>query len=184
MGKLESLGDELVAAEFVVTALAIGIGLLATTSPATTVADSFVDNIPGIDDILVAVHYCMDMFAQALVEYLLLHILTFLVCEHPVGKLGVPTEAMTTQLDAVLTAEVGNLIGFFPVPLSLLGMQLAGLHVVLSCDAVELALDQTYLVVIAHVTLVEGDANHEVVLVGIFQFDIRIGVCGCASLCP
>ena len=126
----------------------------------------------------------MDVVTQSLVEHLFLDGLALLVHEHPVGKLIVPAEAVTTQLDAILAAEVGNLVGSLPVPFSLLGMQFAGFHVVLGCDAVELALDEAYLVGIAHVALVEGDANHEVVLVGILQLNTRIGVCWCSSLCP
>ena len=91
---------------------------------------------------------------------------------------------MATQFDAVLTTEIGNLVGLLPVPLTLLGMQFTWLHVVLGSDAVELSLHQINLVVIAHITLVEGYTNHEVVLVSVFQFHSWIRILGGSPLCP
>ena len=91
---------------------------------------------------------------------------------------------MSTQFDTVLTTEVGNLVGLFEVPYTLFGMQLAGLHIILSSDTAKLSLHQSNLVVIAYVTLIQGNANHEVILIGILQFYIRIRISRCSPLCP
>ena len=95
-----------------------------------------------------------------------------------------PAEAVTTQLDTVLTAEVGNLIGLLEVPYTLFRMQLTGLHIVLGSDTAKLTFYQSNLAVIANVALVEGNANQEIILVGILQFYRRIGIGGRAPLCP
>ena len=92
-GKLKGLGNELVAAELVVTALTIGVGLLsgtsetAKTTKAATVGDGLVHHIPAIDDILITVDDGVDVVAQTFVEHFLLHFLTFFIGKHPVGKL-------------------------------------------------------------------------------------------------
>ena len=93
----------------------------------------------------------------------------FLIGEHPVGKLRVPAEAMSTHLDAVLATEVGNFVGFFPVPDTLLGMYLAGFHVVLGGDGVELLFDESNLIGIRHIALVHSDANREEIFVGVLH---------------
>ena len=61
--KLECLGNELVAAELEVTALAVGTRLLTATSPtgATVVGHSLVHHVPSVDYVLVAVHHGMDV---------------------------------------------------------------------------------------------------------------------------
>ena len=114
-GKFECLGDELVATELEVLALTIGAGSRSTWAEPTehhvVVGHSFVDHIPSIDHILIAVYHRVDMFAQTLVEHFLLDGLTLLVGEHPVGKLRVPAETVTTHLDAVLATEVGDAVG-------------------------------------------------------------------------
>ena len=148
------------------TALAIR-ALLATRPAATVVGHCLVHHVPSIDDVLIAVHHGVDVLTQALVEHFLLHWLTFAVGEHPVGKLRMPAEAVATQLDAVLAAEVSNLVGTLPVPHTLFRMNLAGLHVVLSGDGVELLLDESNLIGVRHIALVHGHTNREVVLVGI-----------------
>ena len=185
-GKLESLGNELIAAELEVAALAVGARLLtATTAPAgtTIVGHGLVDHVPGIDHVLVAVHHGVDMVAQTLVEHLLLDGLALLVGEHPVGKLRVPAQAVAAHLDAVLAAEVGYLVGLLEVPHALLRVDLSRLPVVFSCDAVEILLDECNLSLIADIALVDCYADGEVVLVGILQPDVGPGV-NLPPLCP
>ena len=126
----------------------------------------------------------MNVFAQTLIEHFLFDLLTLLVGEHPVGKLRVPAQAVTTQLDAVLTAEVSNLVGTLKVPHALFGMQFTGLHVILSSDAVELSLHQINLVGRTHITLVKSYTNHEVVLVSVLQFNTGVWICWSSKLCP
>ena len=184
--ELESLGDELVAAKLEVTALTIGALLLRTArSPAWTaiVGHCLVDHVPAVYYVLIAVHHSMDMLAQTLVEHLFLHLLAFLVGEHPVGKLRVPAEAVAAHLDTVLTAEVGNLVGLLKVPHALLRVQLSGFHVVLGGHAVELFQDEFLLCVVANVALVQCHADSEIVLVGIFQSYVCSWVGTLSELC-
>ena len=94
-----------------------------------------------------------------------------------------PAKAVTTQFDTILTAEVSDFVGLLPVPLTLLRMQLTGLHIVLSRDAAELSLHQINLVVVTHITLVQGYTNQEIVLVSVFQFNTWIWVLGSSPLC-
>ena len=123
------------------------------------------------------------MLAQTLVEHFLLYLLAFLVCEHPVGKLRVPAEAVTTHLDTVLTTEIGDTVSQTEVPLTLCGVDLTWFPGVLSGDAVELLLDKLHLSRIRHVGLVHCYTNGEVVLVGILQsWACRI-VNGASPLC-
>ena len=102
-------------------------------------------------------------------EHLFLHELLVLVVEHPITHLRVPHQAVTTQLNAVLAAEIGNLVGVLPVELALLGFGGLRLHVVFSSDAVELLLDKGNLLRDLNVVLVDGYSNGEVVLIGIFH---------------
>ena len=172
MGKLEGLGDELVAAELPVAALAIGItgNELAVDKAWTRIVFyRLVDDIPAVDDVLIAVHHRMDMLAQPLVEHLLLDGASLLVGEHPVAELRVPTQAVASQLDAVLAAIVSYTVGSTPVPHTLCRMHRYGLHIVLSRHTVEFTLDKRHLTVCRDVTLVYGYSDAEVVLVGIFQ---------------
>ena len=172
MGIFESLGDKLVATQLVVARLTIRIARLPLAvhhTSAGIVADGFVHHVPAVYHVLIAVHHRMDMFAQTLVENLLLDGTSFLVLKHPVGKLRVPAQAVSAQLDAVLTAEIGNLVCLLKIPDALLGMEHTGFHVVLSSDAVKLTQCQRLLVLIGHITLVQGDAYHKIVLIGIFQ---------------
>ena len=91
VGKFESFGNKLVATEFIMTALAVGIGSLSWTSPSTTktttVRDGLVHYIPCIDDIFITIYNRMDVFTQTLIEHLLLDVTTFLVSKHPIGEL-------------------------------------------------------------------------------------------------
>ena len=168
-GKLESLGDELVATELEVLALTIRTGSSTWTEHHVVVGDSLVHNVPCIYHILIAVDYSMDMIAQTLVEHLLLHGLTLLVGKHPVGKLRVPAQTVTTHLDTVLTAEVSNLVGFLKVPNALLRMDFAWFPVILGSHTVKLLLDNLDLSGISHIRLIDSHTNREVILIGILQ---------------
>ena len=123
------------------------------------------------------------MLAQALVEYLFLDGLALLVLEHPVGKLRMPAEVMSTQFDTVLTAEIGNAVGSTEVPNTFLGLHQSHLHVIFCSDAVEVLLDECNLVRILNVSLVHCDTNGEIVFVGIFQSNSRIWINWLRPLC-
>ena len=62
--------------------------------------------------------------------------------EHPGGELAVPDKVVATHLDAVLAAEVCDGVGPLEIPYTGFGMDLAGLHAVLSGNAVELLEDE------------------------------------------
>ena len=95
-----------------------------------------------------------------------------------------PQEIVTTQLDTVLAAEVGNLVCILPVPHTLFGMNHTGFHVVLSSNAVELLFHQRNLLGLCDVTLVHCHTYHKVILVGILEGDVlnlwpaKLGACG------
>ena len=157
------------------------------SSPAASaVRHGLVDNVPSVDNILVAVDYSVDVVAEACIEDFLLHWLALLVLEHPVAELSMPHEAVSAELDAVLTAEVCYLVGALEVPLTLFWMNLAGLHVVLGCDAVKLFLYQVYLSLIGNVALVDCHSKVEVVLVGFLEtgwsiVDLTAELCACGA---
>ena len=89
---------------------------------------------------------------------------------------------MTTKLDAVLAAEVGDAVGSAPVPHSFFRMDFTHLHVVLSRDAVELFLDEFHRCSVADIALVHRHADGEIAIVGIFQALACIGVLGLPPL--
>ena len=118
----------------------------------------------------------MDVFTQTLVEHFLRHRLAILVVEHPVGKLRVPNQAVTTQLDAVLAAEVCDSIGILPTPHTLLRMQFTRLHVVLSRNAVVVFLDDFHRLRVVDVAHVHCHTHGEVTLVSVLVTLVRVGV--------
>ena len=79
-----------------------------------------------------------------------------------------PTETMTTQLDAVLAAEVGYLVSSLKIPHTLFRMKFAGLHVVLCSNAVKLVDNQLHLPLFRHIALVDGHANLEESIISVF----------------
>ena len=80
---------------------------------------------------------------------------------------------MATQLDTVSTTEVGDAVGIIPVELTFIRFSRFRLHVVFTSHTVEFSLDKRLLFGIGDITLVHGNANHEIVLVCVFE-----------SLCP
>ena len=62
-------------------------------------------------------------------------------------------------------------------------MNLTGLHVVLGSDAVELLLDESHLLGVCHIALIDGNANHKVILIGLFQPRISGFTLGSHELC-
>jgi hypothetical protein len=80
-----------------------------------------------------------------------------------------PEEAMATEPDVVLTAEIGHAVSLFPVPYTFLRMQLTGLHHILSRETVVVGEDEIDLFRMADVTGIDSYANGKVVLVGILQ---------------
>ena len=76
------------------------------------------------------------MVTKALVEHFLLHEVTLLVTKHPVSKLAVPNETVTTHWNLVATAPVSDAISFLPSPFTLIWMKLTWFHVVFAGNAV------------------------------------------------
>ena len=95
-----------------------------------------------------------------------------------------PAKTVSTQLDTILTTEIGNLIGLFEVPHALLRVNHTRFHIVLGCDAAELLIDKIYLILVRHVALIYCDANHEIILVSVLHSHVGIWVNGSAPLCP
>ena len=166
--KLKGLGYELFAAELVVAALTIRVRLL-SMSWTTAVGYSLVHHIPRIHHVLVTVDNGMDMLAQTLIEHFFLYRLALLIHEHPVCKLRVPAQAVTTHLYAVLTAEVSYLVCPLEVPHTLFRMYHTRLPVVLGRHTVILFLNDSHLCLVRNITLVNCHSDGEIVLVGIFQ---------------
>jgi hypothetical protein len=83
---------------------------------------------------------------------------------------------VTTHLDTVLTAEVGNLVSLLKVPHTLLRMNLTGLPVILGSHTVELLDDEGLLGIVTYITLVQRYTNGKITFVGILQADILSGV--------
>ena len=79
---------------------------------------------------------------------------------------------MATHLDAVLAAEVGNLVGALEVPYAFLRVNLTGFPVVFGCYTVKVLDDERLLGVFSYVALVQRHTNGKIVLVGILQADI------------
>lgn len=102
-------------------------------------------------------------------EFLLGKEFSLLVLIHPLADLAVPYEAVSAELDAVLAAEVGNLVGVFPVVLSLCRLGRSRFHCVLGCDAVEFPLDEGNLGRICHVAVVHCNTYGEIILVGVLE---------------
>ena len=167
-GESEGLSDEFVATELIKLALTVRIRRLSSPT-AGIVCHCLVDHVPTIDHVLVATHHGDDMLTQTLVEHLFRHRLSVLVLQHPVAELGMPAEAVATQLDAVLSAEVGDAVGTVPVPHTFSRMNRNRLHVVLRRDAVVLFFDDRSLCRIGQVALVHGHSNRKVVFIGVFQ---------------
>ena len=109
----------------------------------------------------------MDMIPETLVEDFLRNFIALVVNEHPVCELAVPAEGVSAKRNTVLTAEVCDLVSVFPVPLAFTRLERNHLHVVFSCDAVEVLLDQSDLVRILDISDVYSNTHCEVILIGI-----------------
>ena len=131
------------------------------------VCNCLVNYVPSVNDVLVTVYNCLDVALHPLVELLLGKEVSFLVLIDPGTDLGMPHKAVTTELDTVLTAEVCNLVRIRPSVFSFPGLGHNWLHVVLSGDAVELLLDKGYLLRSGDIPLIDSNANHEIILVGV-----------------
>ena len=172
---LKSLSDELVTTKSVSTALTIRVRLLTETS-GTSIRHGLVHNVPCIHHILIAVHHCVDVFAQTLIEHFLSHFLTILVSKHPVTELRVPAKAVSTHLDAVLATEVCNGISILPSPLTFSWVNRDRLHVVLSRNAVVVFLDDFHRLRVVDVAHVHCHTHGEVTLVSVLVTLVRVGV--------
>ena len=74
---------------------------------------------------------------------------------------------MSAERNVVLAAEVCDLVGILPVPLAFAWLERNNLHVVLSCDAVEVLLDKSDLIRICNVVDVYCNTYSEVILVSV-----------------
>ena len=74
---------------------------------------------------------------------------------------------MATELDAVLTCEIGDAVSLLPVEYAFLGLGRLGLHGILGGNAVELPLDEGHLIGIGDIAVIDSDTDHEIVLVGV-----------------
>ena len=134
-GISESLSNEFIAGNLVHHRLTVGIfGIL-------VIGHRFINDIPTIDNILVPVHNCVNMFTHPLKELVLGQEITLLVLIHPVTNLGMPHQAVTTHFDAVLATKVSDAVGTSKIKLSLSRFSGLRLHIVLSSDAVEFTTD-------------------------------------------
>ena len=156
---LESLLDELITAKTVHSALAIRIGSV------RIVTHSLVHHVPAVHHILVTSNDSLDMVLHTSIELLL----GCTLGSHPTTDLRVPHQCVTTQLDTVSTSEISDAVGILPVELTLTWFCGFRLHVVLSCNAVELLLDQSDLLGVSNIALINGNTNHEIVLIDVFQ---------------
>ena len=151
-----------------------------------TVCNRLVNYVPGVNYVLVTVYYSLDVALHPLVEFLLGKEVSFLVLIDPRSNLGMPHKAMAAELDTVLTAEVCDLVGILPGVLTSPGLGHDRLHVVLSGDAVELLLKQRYLLRSGDIPLIDCNANHEIVLVGVLEAgrilrSLGSLLCGCCK---
>ena len=168
-GILECFADKLVVATNL-----IECALAQRLFPATAVGYALVEHVPGINYILVAVHYGMYMFAHTFKENFLLYQFMLLVIEHPLAHLVVPHQGMSTQFYAVLSTEIGNAVSAFPCPFALLRVYHGGFHVVFSRYTAELLLYQCALFLVRDIALVYSYANKEIILVSFFQAPFAI----------
>ena len=137
--------------------------------PYGAVSYCLINDIPCINDVFVTVYDCLDVMFHVGIELLLGKQVTFFVLIDPGTYLRVPHKAVATQLDAVLAAEVGNLVGILPVEFTFTRFSRLGFHVVLSSDAVELPLDESDLLRGRNVPLIYSHSNHEVVFVSVLH---------------
>ena len=181
MSIFKSFGNKFIATKFEQTTLAIGRRLLSRTEAHhVVVVHGFVDHIPCIYNVLISVDYCMDMFAQALVEHLFFHFLTFFIGKHPVGELAVPNQTMSAQFDTILSAEVGNTVCSPPVPYTFFWVYRYRFHIILGSHTVKFSLDQCDLFRLCNIVLIDSHTNSEIVFVGIFQ---TLCLSGCCADC-
>ena len=159
--ELEGFGDELVTAELVELGLTVGI--------LAAVAHGFVHHVPGIDDILVAVHHRLDVVFQPCIEDFLIDKVALVVIVHPFGELVVPDEAVAAHPYPVLAAEVGNAVCLFPSPHIGGGMERRWLHGILARHAVELLADEVLLSSNTHIAPTQRDAHKEILGKGFLE---------------
>ena len=142
VGVFECLVDELLSGYLVHR----GVTKFRPSGPYRAVGHRFVHHVPAVDDILVAVHYRLDVVLHVGVELFLGKEVAILVLVHPGTDLAVPHEGVTPHLDPVLAAEVRDLVGVIPVELTFAGFGRLGLHRVFGGDAVEFPQDEGHLV--------------------------------------
>ena len=107
----------------------------------------------------------MDMLSHTSKENLLCGV----IFVHPFTNLRMPHQAVTTQLNTILTAEVSNTVSSFPCKFTFIRFGQLRLHVVLSSNTIKFTLNERLLFSICNVTLIESNTNPEIIFVGIFQ---------------
>ena len=113
--------NKLVTGNLIKRGIAIRTWVFSHASSATlpaTIGDCFIHNVPRIYHVFVAFHDGCDVVLHVLKQFFFRYEVSFFVLIHPFAYLGVPYQAVSAELDSVVTAEVGNLVGILPVELS------------------------------------------------------------------
>ena len=109
----------------------------------------------------------MDMSTQTFIEHFFAYFLSLFVNKHPISKLAVPAQTVSTKGDVVFTTKIGNLIRIFPIELSFFGLQRYGFHIVFGSDAIEILFNQCDLIRIGHITHIHCYTYGKVVFISI-----------------
>ena len=176
VSKGKSLGNEFVATQTIKRRLAVGLRSrgLSQRDFGPLVRDGFIDHIPAIDHVLIAVDHRVDMFAQTAIKQFFRGGLSRFCLEHPLAELRMPTQAVPAQPNAIAPAEIGNAVGCFPVPNPLLRLQRSGLHGILRRDAVEVLPDERHLLFVRHIAPIHRHTYRKIIAIGLLE---SLGTC-------
>ena len=128
-----------------------------------------VHHIPGIYHILVPVDHGMNMCTQPFIEDLLGDRVPHTVHKHPVGKLVVPAQAMSTHLQPIATAEIGYAVCCLPGEDTLSRLHRCGLHGILCRGGTEVGNNQVTLTFHSHIAEVESHPHIETVPISMLE---------------
>ncbi len=184
MCKLKSIADESIfSAKFLNTVLIVNrlterrLSRTTTESRTLLIGHSLIDDIPAVNDVLISIYNGSNMILETSEEDLFLNKVTLLVIEHPVSTLAMPQEVVTTHLDAILTAEIGDRVSPTPSPLTFCRVSFDWFHSIFASYTVVL-FEYELLLIWSQVTDIERYTYLEVVLVCVLQtvsLFLRIG---------